>query len=195
MATQTLPAASSRTRAIAFCALSIALLAVSAWVTVPLGPVPFTLQIFVLTFILVALEPKLAFASLCGYVALGAIGVPVFSSMRGGIGVIAGPTGGFIWGWIVGFVLAIAVGKLMGLGAGDDDVKSPRVLVRTFAMAFIFLACVYVCGWFQLMLVMGMGPEAAFAAGVAPFIVVDIVKIVAAVFMAFAVKRALFAAR
>lgn len=182
---------SERTRSIAFCALSIALMAVSAWVTVPLGPVPFTLQIFVGAFILLVLEPKMALASIIGYVVIGGIGVPVFSGMRGGIGVLAGPTGGFIWGWIIGFVLALAVGRLMGSPAGENGESSRAGLIRSFVMAFVFLACAYVCGWFQLMLVLGVGPEAAFATAVAPFIVVDIVKIIAAVGIAQAVKRSL----
>ena len=188
----TMTASASRTRSIAYVALSIALMAVGAWVTVPLGPVPFTLQIFVFTFALVLLEPKLAMASVIGYIALGAIGVPVFSSMRGGFGVLAGPTGGFLWGYIVGFALAIAVGSLFKVkeGAADGRIQTVEV-VRAFVMAFIYLAVAYLCGWFQLMMVMGLTPEAAFASAVAPFIVVDIVKIVVAVFIALAVKHAL----
>ena len=192
----TLSASASRTRSIAYVALSIALMAVGAWVTVPLGPVPFTLQIFVFTFALVMLEPKLAMAAVVGYIVLGAIGVPVFSSLRGGIGVLAGPTGGFLWGYIVGFALAIAVGSLFKVkevpaGKRFDTTE----VVRAFVMSFVYLACAYVCGWFQLMLVMGIGPEAAFASAVAPFILVDIVKIIVAVFVALAVKHALGAVR
>ena len=197
MAATALSTSQSRTRSIAFVALSIALMAVGAWVTVPLGPVPFTLQIFVATFILVALEPKLAMAAIVGYVALGAIGVPVFSSMRGGIGVLAGPTGGFIWGYIIGFALAIAVGKLIRAKDGTARIAgfSAAEVVRSFVMAFVYLACAYVCGWFQLMLVLALTPEAAFASAVAPFILVDIVKIVVAVFVALTVKHALGATR
>ena len=159
----------------------------------PLGPVPFTLQIFVFTFVLIMLEPKLAMTSLIGYLVLGAIGVPVFSGMRGGIGVLAGPTGGFLWGYIIGFALAIAVGKLIRPSSSGASIKGfdSRDVVRAFVMAFVYLACAYVCGWFQLMLLMSLTPAEAFASAVAPFIVVDIVKIVAAVFVALAVKRAL----
>ncbi|MBE6470673.1 MAG: biotin transporter BioY [Coriobacteriaceae bacterium] len=192
----TLSASASRTRSIAYVALSIALMAVGAWVTVPLGPVPFTLQIFVFTFALVMLEPKLAMAAVVGYIVLGAIGVPVFSSMRGGIGVLAGPTGGFLWGYIVGFALAIAVGSLLKVKEAPAGKRFDTTeVVRAFVMSFVYLACAYVCGWFQLMLVMGIGPEAAFASAVAPFILVDIVKIIVAVFVALAVKHALGAVR
>lgn len=194
----TISTASDKTRSIAFVALSIALIAVSAWVTVPIGPVPFTLQMFALTFVIVLLEPKQAMAAIAGYVLLGAIGVPVFSAMRGGIGVLAGPTGGFIWGYIIGFALAIALGSLIRPKSGAPVGKhgfSTAELVRAFVMSFTYLICAYVCGWFQLMLVLGVGPEAAFATAVAPFIIVDIVKIVVAVFVALAVKRALGTAR
>ncbi len=197
MPSQAAAASAARTRSIAYVALSIALMAVGAWVTVPLGPVPFTLQIFVFTFVLIALEPRLALASALGYVVIGAIGVPVFSSMRGGIGVLAGPTGGFIWGYVLGYLAAFGIAfplKKLG-GAKTDGKATGAAAVRAFAMAFVFLACTYICGWFQLMVAMGLTPEAAFAAGVAPFIVVDIVKIVAAVFVALAVKRALEVAR
>ena len=76
----------SRTRAITFTALSIAIIAVSAWITIPVGPVPFTLQMFAVTLAILVLTPKQAIGAIAGYLALGAIGVPVFSGMRGGIG-------------------------------------------------------------------------------------------------------------
>ena len=88
-------AGSSRTRSIAFVGLTIAVMAVSAWVTIPLGPVPFTLQMFAMAFAVVVLTPREAIAAIAGYLALGAVGVPVFSGMRGGIGVLAGR-----YGWV-----------------------------------------------------------------------------------------------
>ena len=86
---RTKTSASARTRSVAFVGLAIAIIAVSAWVTVPLGPIPFTLQMFAVTFAVVVLSPKEAIASIAGYLLLGAVGVPVFSGMRGGIGVLA----------------------------------------------------------------------------------------------------------
>ena len=55
----------SRTRSIAFVGLAVAIMAVSAWVTVPLGPVPFTLQMFAITFAIVMLSPKASPPSCC----------------------------------------------------------------------------------------------------------------------------------
>ena len=193
-------AAGSRTRSIAFVALTVAITAVSAWVTVPLGPVPFTLQIFAVAFMVLVLQPKEAVAAITAYLVLGAVGVPVFSGMRGGIGVLAGATGGFLWGYIFG--VAAAVGLLyvlrrrMGAAdkAGASDQRGFVAFLKNAAAeivaGLVFTAIAYFCGWLQLMLVMGISPEAAFLAGVAPFVVVDVLKILAAVACARAVKAA-----
>lgn len=190
---------SSRTRSIAYVGLTIALMAVGAWVTVPFGPIPFTLQTFVMVFALLALTPKQALASIAGYIVLGAIGVPVFSSMRGGIGVLAGPTGGFIWGFLVGGLVAVGflllVSRFSAKAADDAQAQgkrfSARELVIGFITALIFIVFTYLCGWVQLMVVSSMTPLQAFAVAIAPFIIVDAVKIVAAVFAALAVRHAL----
>ena len=173
-------AAGSRTRSIAFVALTVAITAVSAWVTVPLGPVPFTLQIFAVAFMVLVLQPKEAVAAITAYLVLGAVGVPVFSGMRGGIGVLAGATGGFLWGYLLGVGLAVAVRfGLKAVLARDGQAKGARAFVIDF-----------LTGWAQLMAVASMTPAAAFAAGVAPFILVDLAKLVAAVICARAVNAA-----
>ncbi|RDB64630.1 biotin transporter BioY [Gordonibacter sp. 28C] len=193
------------TRSVAFVGLSIALMAVSAWVSVPFGPVPFTLQTFVMVFALLVLTPGECLAAIGGYLVIGAVGLPVFSSMRGGIGVVAGPTGGFLWGFLLGAVVALAFLRLADMrlrrgaaveaGAGDGVAKGGRGKRRALAVdvvaGFLFLLVMYVCGWIQLMGVAGLGPEAAFATAVAPFLIVDGVKLVAGVLTARAVRKAL----
>ena len=183
-AVKPLAATESRTRSIAFVALSIAIIAVSAWVTIPIGPVPFTLQMFAVTFAIIVLTPKQALAAIAGYLALGAIGVPVFSGMRGGIGVLLGFTGGFLWGYLVGVALAVAFLAFMR-SRGIDNFGTCVVA------GIIFTLVAYVCGWAQYMVVANVGPLASFAVTVAPFIVVDIIKIVAATAAARAVVNAL----
>lgn len=173
----------SRSRSIAFTALCIAIMAVSAWITVPIGPVPFTLQMFAITFAILVLTPGQAMCAIAGYLALGAIGVPVFSGMRGGIGVLMGPTGGFLWGYLIGVALAVAVLALFRRRGIDNFAVG-------VACGLIFTAVAYACGWFQYMFVAGVGPLQSLMVTVAPFIVVDIVKIVAATAVARAVIRA-----
>ena len=152
---------------------------------------PFTLQIFAVAFMVLVLQPKEAVAAITAYLVLGAVGVPVFSGMRGGIGVLAGATGGFLWGYLLGVGLAVAVRfGLKAVLARDGQAKGARAFVIDFLTGLVFLAVAYVCGWAQLMAVASMTPAAAFAAGVAPFILVDLAKLVAAVICARAVNAA-----
>ena len=200
---RTKTSASARTRSVAFVGLTIAIMAVSAWVTVPLGPVPITFAIVVLT-------PKEAIAAITGYLLLGAVGVPVFSGMRGGIGVLAGPTGGFLWGYLLGVAAAAlflyAARTRFGQAGGrriprmtraERAALSPTQRATNFfrnfglevAAGVIFTTVAYVCGWAHFMVVAQVGPLAAFLTACAPFIAVDFCKIVAAVVCARAVKE------
>lgn len=212
----------SKTRTVVFCGLSIALLTVSAWVSVPIWVIPVTLQTFVMVFIVLFLTPRQCMISLVAYLLLGAVGLPVFSSMRGGIGVIMGPTGGFLWGFLLGAIVALFVlwlfrrggiftGKnsaetsyklrAAGLASGESNTaESPyklraaglpsgkRGYVLGLLVALVFLLVMYVCGWAQLVFITGMTPEAAFAAGVAPFVVIDIIKASFAVLVAQSIR-------
>lgn len=211
--TKARPAGYSRARSIAFTGLTIAIMAVSAWVTVPIGPIPVTLQMFAVTFAIVVLSPKQAIAAITGYLLLGAVGVPVFSGMRGGVGVLAGPTGGFLWGYLFGVAAAALflyvvrtrldggtdgqrnASALDADFAGEEQVSALRKLGRFLSVAgveiaagVLFTAISYLCGWAQYMAVAGVGPVAAFAVCIAPFVVIDFVKILAAVACARAVK-------
>ena len=124
----------SRTRSIAFVALTIALLGVSAWVSIPIGPVMLTLQMFAVMFAIMVLTPKQCMASIAGYLALGAIGLPMFSGMRGGIGMLMGPTGGYLWGFLLAAAVALLVrdrGRHGGLlGVHHRDVRVRMLPVR-----------------------------------------------------------------
>lgn len=174
-----------RAETIAFCGLAIALLTVSAWVTVPFGPIPFTLQTMMLVFVITLFPPREALISVFGYLALGAVGVPVFSGMKGGLAAIVGPTGGFLAGFGLGALLAVALFKLWREPQG----KAGRAM-RAAAGAVVLLLTSYGCGWLQLMALTGMGPAAAFAAGIAPFIVLDAIKLFAGVALAQTIAAA-----
>lgn len=164
-----------RAESVAFCGLCIALLTVSAWITVPLGPVPFTMQIMMLVFVLLLLPARQALISIFGYVALGALGLPVFSGMAGGLAKLMGPTGGFIVGWCAAALVVVALLKVW-----HEPQNGKMRVVRAYVASLVFLGITYVCGWVQLMVVANLDPFAAFLAGVAPFIVLDLVKIVVA---------------
>lgn len=182
----------SRSRSVAFVGLTIAIMAVSAWITVPIGPVPFTLQMFALVFAIVVLSPKECTCAVAGYLALGAVGLPVFSGMRGGIGVLAGPTGGFLWGYLFGAAAASLLLYVVRarMGKGSRSAGGRSLVLAEVAAGVLFTAVSYLCGWAQFMAVAGVSAQAAFATAIAPFIVVDALKIVAAVACARAVRAA-----
>lgn len=210
--------ASERTRSVVFVGLAIAIIAVSAWVTVPIGPVPVTLQMFAITFAIVVLKPKEAVAAIAGYLLLGAVGVPVFSGMRGGIGVLAGPTGGFLWGYLIGVPLAClflqAVRSVRAKRARSAAASAPSAVsssapkqstvpprrarvvdfLRTagfeIVAGVVFTVVAYICGCAQYMAVANVSLAAAIATAVAPFAVIDLCKIAAAVICAQAVNAA-----
>ena len=174
----------SRAQSIVRIALTIAIMAVSAWISIPIGPVPFTLQCFAVAFAICVLPAKECLASVGGYLVLGAFGVPVFSSMRGGISILAGVTGGFLWGYFIGALAGLAI------LAAFKKMGKDRTFVACLCACVAYLLCTYFCGTVQFMGVAGASVQAALAACVIPFVAVDIAKLVAASLVARAVDHA-----
>ena len=92
-------------RKISLCALFTALLSICAWLAVPLGDIYITMQTFGIFLCLLLLGGKYGTVSILTYLLLGAVGLPVFSGFRGGLGVLIGPTGGYIWGFAAASLL------------------------------------------------------------------------------------------
>lgn len=183
---------------IAFCGLSVAFMTVSAWITVPFGPIPFTLQTLAVMFVLFALKPKEALTSIAVYLILGALGLPVFSSFKGGIAALVGPTGGFIVGFLIAGAVALAVGCLIkgkGIFSSDQSksILGNSITVGTLAlnlvMGVVFLLVLYAFGWAWLSYMGNLSAEAAFVMAVAPFVPIDAIKMFAAVLLAQTVSK------
>ena len=83
------------------CGCCAALLAICAWVAVPIGDVAFTMQTFGVFLTLLLLGGGKGTISCTVYLLLGAVGLPVFSGFQGGLGVLLGPTGGYLWGFLI----------------------------------------------------------------------------------------------
>lgn len=199
MAGQATARSGSRSRTVVQCAAAIACMAVTAWVTVPIGPVPLSLSPLAIFFALFALRPRDAFIAIVGYVVLGAVGLPIFTGFRGGIGALFGPTGGFIMGFAIGACVVLPLGKLLSTRKAFSSQNTMSFfgsqiekgfLYRNFVIGIVFAAVYYVFGWAWLMSVGQLSAGAAFAAAVAPFIVPDFLKMVLAVFLAQAVSAA-----
>jgi len=179
--TRTRPA--ERTRDMVTAALMVSLLTISAWISIPLGSVPFTLQVFVVVLTALLLSPGWAAASMGTYLIMGAAGLPVFSHGQGGLGVLVGPTGGYL----IGFFLGALLGSSLRYFLTDRGASS---IVADVSATAVCITSIYLLGWMQLAVVTNMGPAAAFLVGVAPFVVPDVIKGAVAVGVANAIRRA-----
>ena len=115
-------------------ALFVALISVGAFIRIPVGPVPITLQIM---FVLLAgqlLKWHSAVITLCVYTALGLLGLPVFSG-GGGIGYVLTPS----FGYVIGFILASAVVSVISN-------NGKQTIVRFFTANMVGLIIVYLFG-------------------------------------------------
>jgi len=164
-------------------ALIVALLTASAHTTIPLGVVPVTLQVFVVVLATLLLVPEWAAAAVALYLAMGALGLPVFSAGQGGLGVIAGPTGGYL----VGFLVGIPAGAYM---RAVLERRVSQAVADCFAAAIV-ITFTYIFGTVWLAAITGMGFLGALVIGTLPFVLPDVAKAAAAVAIAAAVRRAL----
>lgn len=157
-------------RQIARAAVLVALLTVASWVSIPLGPVPFTLQTMALALLPAVLDGVTACVAVGVYLLLGALGLPVFAGFGSGMASIAGPTGGFLWGFLLGTAVAGVVVKALG----DRVPRFVGVLVADIAMLLV----AYACGTAQLMAVAQLDLVPALMLAVVPFLVPDAIKLV-----------------
>ena len=103
-----------KTRTLALCGLFSALLAICAWISIPLADVAVTLQTFGVFLCLGTLGGKRGSIAILVYLLLGAVGLPVFSGFRGGFGALLGTTGGYLTGFLVSGLLYWLLTALRG---------------------------------------------------------------------------------
>lgn len=100
----------STIHSITYAAIGAALLAVLSKITIPVQPVPFTLQTLAVGLIATLYKPKEATTSVLIYLLLGAIGLPVFSGSSAGFSVLFGTTAGFLWAFLLyGLITSLLV--------------------------------------------------------------------------------------
>ncbi len=161
-----------RVRNLALIVVGAALITLSAKINIPFHPVPMTMQTFVILAIGIVYGRVLGPLTVLSYLALGAMGLPVFAGTpEKGIGLLymSGPTGGYL----VGFVLAAAV--VGGLAERGWDRKG----ITTFAAMLIGNILIYVPGLLWLGILFGWD-KPIFEWGAAPFLWGDLFKIVLA---------------
>ena len=163
--------------------ISAALITVCSWISIPLGPVPFTLQTLGILAVMLTAGGRRGTIAVLVYLALGAVGVPVFAGFQGGIASFAGPPGGFLVGFLVSALVYWLLEKLFLKKLMTTPVKTWVFGMLAF---LIFEVIMYIVGviWFMTVYAAQTGPVGlATVMGwcVLPFIIPDIVKMVVAV--------------
>jgi len=173
---------------LALAALFATLTAIGAFIQIPFVPVPLTLQTF---FVLVSgllLGARLGALSQFIYMMMGVIGLPVFAGGTSGVGVLTGPTGGYIVGFILG---AFGAGLLVEKGTGEKYLRDQKrsYLLRDAIALGVGILVIYICGIAQLMNFLGISLYSAMKVGVIPFLLGDLVKSVLAISLTERVRR------
>ena len=157
-------------------------IAVCSWVSVPTA-VPFTLQTFAVFCALGMLGGKRGTFAVIVYMMLGAVGLPVFANFKGGIGVLLGPTGGYI----LGFLLTAGLYWLAEKFIGDN------IIIKVISMT-VGLALCYFFGtvWFVRVFSAANGEMTLYKAlqmCVIPFVIWDIIKMALALALTASVRK------
>lgn len=167
------------TKKLTLTALFAAIIAVAAPISIPVGPIPITLAVFAIFLCGALLPPLYSVSATLVYIALGAVGLPVFSKFAGGFQVLIGATGGFIWAYpLMALVIALSV-KLF---------KKRSVLSLAVGMVTALLIC-YSLGtlWFIHLL------NYSFIKGlqlcVIPFILPDLAKAIIAITLTLGLNK------
>ena len=166
-----------RTLDMAYMALFAVLMAVCSWISLPLGPVPFTLQTFAVFLAVGVLGGRRGTITILVYMLMGAVGLPVFSNFSGGIGQLMGATGGYILGFLGSALVMWAMEALLG----------KKTWVRAVSMVLGLVVC-YAFGtfWFMQVYARTSGPVGVMAAlgwCVFPYILPDLGKIALALLL------------
>ncbi len=158
-------------RALAAVALLAGVISALALVTVPLGPVPLSGQSFGVMLAGALLGPRLGPLAVLVYLLLGLAGLPVFAGGHAGAGILVGPTGGYLWGFVAG---AAVIGLLA-------DAREKQPAWRTLlGLVLGGIVVVYAFGMVQLAHFFGWPWRKALMVGVIPFLPGDVLKAVAA---------------
>ena len=161
-------------REMTFVAIFSSVIAIISQISIPMpSAVPLTIQLFAVALAGYFLNFREAALSVLIYVLLGVVGIPVFSGFKGGFYVLVGPTGGFIWGFIIVAILC--------------SVFSYSVLAIPVGI-FSVLVC-HALGVVQYMILSNVGFWASAISVSLPYIVKDMVLVLLAYAVNLKIKK------
>ncbi|HAP21215.1 MAG TPA: biotin transporter BioY [Lachnospiraceae bacterium] len=171
-----------KTLDMAYIGLFAVVIAICSWISIP-TVVPFTLQTFAVFLAVAVLGGKRGTLSVIVYVLLGAVGLPVFSGFKGGIGVLLNTTGGYIIGFIFSALLMWAFEKAFGKKAWALILSMILALALCYAFGTIWFMIVYANN------VGAVGLSAVLGWCVIPFVIPDLIKIALAFILSIRISR------
>ncbi len=173
-----------KTKSMIACALFAAIISIFAVMTIPIGIVPITMGLFGIMLTGIVLGYKNGIISVVIYLLIGIVGLPVFSNFRTGIQTLAGPTGGYLWSYII---MVWIIGVL--------TVKLPKnkwlAWLKIFAACLMGIVVSYAAGTIQFMLVQRVDLIKALTLCVIPFIPFDILKAIIATYVGSLISKTL----
>lgn len=175
---------SSRLKMMIVSALFAAIIGIMAQLTIPLPLVPITGQTLAVGLAATILGSRYGTMSVLVYLMMGAVGIPVFSGMSSGLGVIFGPTGGFL----IGFIPAAFI---MGYYMERTSFTFAQAMVANIIGMFVTL----IFGTVWLKFIAELSWTAAFMGGFAPFLIGGVIKAFLAAWAGILVRGRLLANR
>lgn len=173
---------SNKTRDIVYMSVFTAMISICSWISIP-ASIPFTLQTMGVFTTVGLLGGKRGTLTVLTYILLGAIGIPVFAGLTGGVSVLLGTTGGYIMGFLLSALLMWGIETIMGRNQ----------IVLAFSMIAGLIVC-YVFGtaWFMLIYTQHsgvIGLSTVLGLCVIPFIIPDLIKVGVALFLINRLKK------
>ncbi len=169
-------------REIAYCALSVALITVCAWISVPFGAIPVSLQTLAVAFLGGLLGARRSLISVAVYLLLGLVGVPVFTGFHAGISALMGPTGGYLFGFLFLALLPALMRRIPVRG----KIKRCALLFAANVLGLVFC---YLFGTVWFVLLTQSSVPAALTVCVVPFLLPDALKLAAAAVLSVRLEK------
>lgn len=174
----------NKLRMLILCGMFAAITAVFAQIEIPLPIVPISGQTLAVGIAATILGSRYGALAMIVYAGLGAAGLPVFAEAKGGLHILAGPTGGYIIGFI-------AAAFITGFVLEKTKFSLPCALLANVIGMIVTLGF----GTVWLKIVLGLSWTQALAAGVWPFIAVGLIKAALASWIGISVRRRLVQAK
>lgn len=169
-------------REIAYLALSVALITVCAWISVPVGAIPVTLQTLAVAFLGGLLGARRSVIAVAVYLLMGLVGIPVFAGFRAGVPALAGATGGYLFGFVFLALLPALFKRIPVKGTAKRCALFYAANVLGLAVCYLFGTV-----WFVLIYQCEVGY--ALMLCVVPYLLPDAIKLAVAAFLSARLEK------